>query len=164
MEHNTWNCWCTIMKFNFICSPCGLWSFWVTHKTILVPFFSLSQQTVCQRRRTNRYLFFAHERESLWSTPPYRNQCNSYFSLSLSQSPVLSTSFFTLPSYACFQPVLTPLPLSPALIKAQWQIYTHSAAQNHDLLKVRGNNLKIRELPQAVSKGQTAWIIRLDFM
>lgn len=47
----------------------------------------------------------------------------------------------------CLPPALTPLSFAPtcppAKIKGQWQIYTHSAAQPHSLLKVRGSDLQV---------------------
>lgn len=123
----------------------------MTHKTILVPIFSLSQQTVCQRRTTNQYLFFAHERESLLSAPAYRNQCNSFLSHTHIQSlrfslPAPSTPLLCLPPTCPYPspPLRSLIPtFPPAMIKGQWQIYTHSAAQPHGLLKVRGNDLEI---------------------
>lgn len=115
----------------------------MTDKTILVPIFSWSLLTVCQRRGSNRYLFFAHERETLWS--PRLIEINVRAS-SLSFFPTVSAFLLLTPPPHTSASHLS-LPLSPtfppAMIKGQWQIYTHSAAQPCGLLKVRGNDLEI---------------------
>lgn len=73
--------------------------------------FSLSPQPVWQRWGIDQYLFFAHERETFAIRYAYRNQCNSFLSLTHTVSGSLSAPSTPLP---CLPPTC-PYPLSPPL-------------------------------------------------
>lgn len=108
----------------------------MTDKTILVPIFSWSLLTVCQRRGSDRYLFFAHERETLWS--PRLIEINVRAS-SLTLFPTGSAFLLSYPPHVCIPPV-PHIPTSHDQRKDSGR-FTHN--QLHSLLKVRGNDLEI---------------------
>lgn len=94
-------------------------------------------------------IYFLHMKGNLCNLLQLKeiNVTASSLSLSVSQSPVVSPRPLHTPA-ACLPPVLTPLhsfipTFPPAVIKGQWQIYTHSAAQPHGPLKVRSSDLEI---------------------